>query len=72
MHSLESLREIRAMEYFLYGGVSREDFYADHMPEPQPLQTGKVFAIAKYNLATRKITVTRVSPEGDLAAQKVR
>ena len=70
MHSLESLREIRAMNYMLYGGLSEEEYFANPRPLPISQQnTGKVIAVARYNLATGEITVERPSPEGDLVAQ---
>ena len=74
MHSIQSLREIRAMEFFLYGGLSKDEFYARPRSLPKPPQNdGEVVAVARYNLATREITIEpkRNSPEGDLAAEKV-
>ena len=72
MHSLQSLREIRAMEYFLYGGLTKEEFYASPKPLPSTQQaTGEVVAVARFNLLTREITVERPTTSGDLEAQKV-
>ena len=62
MHSLESLREIREMEFFLFGGLSREEFYSHPHPYTPPVKPrGKVVAVARYNFKTREITVTPVS-----------
>lgn len=55
MTSLESLREIRAMKYFLaYGSGNRT-------PTPQS-QEGRAYATLTYNLKTREITVRPAKP----------
>jgi len=58
MHSLESLREIRALEFFLYGYISKENFYRNYIPKPEPRREGKekVIGYATFNLQTREIT----------------
>lgn len=66
MNSLQSLREIRAMDFFLYGGVAPEDYVKSRIPCVQ--KEGEVIATATYDLKTREITVEegRVSPDGKL------
>ena len=55
MTSLESLREIRAMKYFLtYGSANRT-------PTSQP-QEGRAYATLTYNLKTREISVRPIKP----------
>lgn len=77
MHGIESLREIRWMDYFLFGGVPAqpEPMYClgsyrysaavrhtrktgDRIPARRHQSEGEVVAIIKYNLATRKVTVS--------------
>lgn len=55
MHSLDSLRDIRALEFALFGGLSQEEFYSLPRPAPHPL-TGEVTGYVTYNLRTREIT----------------
>jgi hypothetical protein len=74
MHSIQSLRDIRAMEFFLYGGLSKQEFYNQLRQFPRPVpdaREGEVLAVLRYDLATREISVSRTSPEGNLAAQAV-
>jgi len=61
------------MEFFLYGGLNKEDFYSIPRLPVRAQNEGEVVAVARYNLATREITIEskRDSPEGDLDAQKV-
>jgi hypothetical protein len=64
MHSLESLREIRAMRYFLDWCCPE----AGNMIRPYPRdtgQTGEVVAVATFDLATREITVKPAKPLKD-------
>jgi hypothetical protein len=61
MHSLGSLREIRAMESVLGSG---NEGYSPSWKAPQNIlrqPTGPVVAIARFNLRTREITVVPVT-----------
>jgi hypothetical protein len=54
MHSLETLRDIRALDLFLA---------SHHREEPYcPIEQGPVVAIATYNFQTREITIMEVPP----------
>jgi hypothetical protein len=55
MHSLESLRDIRALEFALFGGLSQEEFYSRPRSPPPPL-TGPVTGYAVMDLNTGEIT----------------
>jgi hypothetical protein len=78
MHTIESLRQIRALEYFLFDGVPAqpEPMYSrgayrhhgairltrrvsDTIPAKKDQPSGEIIAIAKFNLATRRITIHR-------------
>jgi hypothetical protein len=63
MHSLESLREIRALEFALFGGLSQEEFYSRPRPAPSQL-TGEITGYAVMDIKTGKITCHSVK-KGD-------
>lgn len=55
MHSQESLREIRSLEFAVFGGLSQEEFYSIPRPAPTP-PTGQVIGYIRMNLSTREIS----------------
>jgi hypothetical protein len=63
MHSLDSLRDIRNLEFALFGGLSQEEFYSRPRPAlPQP--TGEVTGYVEMDLKTGEITCHSVKRRG--------
>lgn len=60
MHSLESLREIRELEFYFGGRDAQARAYDRMRRAPVPSCDGKVAGVLKYDLRTGEISVVRV------------
>ena len=61
MYGIDTLRNIMALQFYLFGGVPEEDFYANkHIeslrPEPEH-DEGEVIGYIEYNLDTGELTI---------------
>lgn len=61
MFSLERLRDIQALEFRLFGGLSPNEGYAIQRDRRVPAVEGEVVAVAEYDPVTRSFTTHEVN-----------
>lgn len=64
MYSTDRLRDIRNLEFHLFGGMSQEEFYSrDRPPTPVPETSGIITGYAEFDPRTGEINCHNVRTE---------